>query len=136
MKDIDTQDRFIELRAQGWSYARIAEELHVAKATLVAWSVRFEHEIKNLRAIHLEALQEKHLASEEARLQMLGAQLKKIEEELAKRDFSSLPTWRLIQLASILRREIRNDNSVIKFAMPMNDIPEEVELEGVHEWKG
>ncbi len=34
----DTQDKFVELRAQGWTLAHIATELHVSKRTLVEWN--------------------------------------------------------------------------------------------------
>src|ERR1700741_3135500 len=33
MKDQQTRNRFVELRAQGWSYERIAKELGVSKQT-------------------------------------------------------------------------------------------------------
>ena len=45
MKDQETVQKFIELRAQGWSFARIAAELGVAKRTVIEWSRRFLFEI-------------------------------------------------------------------------------------------
>jgi orotate phosphoribosyltransferase-like protein len=41
MKDEETIARFIHLRAQGWSFARIATELNVSKPTLVLRFLRF-----------------------------------------------------------------------------------------------
>ena len=38
MKDLETQQRFVQLRAQGLSFARIAQELDVATGTLINWS--------------------------------------------------------------------------------------------------
>ena len=43
MYDTDTKNQFLELRAKGWSLARIAERLKVAQRTLVDWN-RQEHE--------------------------------------------------------------------------------------------
>jgi hypothetical protein len=50
MKDQETVQKFIELRAQGWSFVRIAAELGVAKSTLTEWSRKFRFEINNRRA--------------------------------------------------------------------------------------
>ena len=38
MHDENTVQRFIELRAQGWTYARLITELNVSEPTLIAWS--------------------------------------------------------------------------------------------------
>ncbi len=51
MKDQETQLRFVQLRAQGWSFARIARELGVATGTLVKWSRKFQFDIQNSRAV-------------------------------------------------------------------------------------
>ena len=48
MKDTETKNRFIELRAQGWSYSRIAAELKTCKQTLINWSRDFSIEIDNM----------------------------------------------------------------------------------------
>ena len=41
MKDQETVQKFIELRAQGWSFVRIPVDLGVAKSTLTEWSRKF-----------------------------------------------------------------------------------------------
>jgi hypothetical protein len=43
MYDIETKSQFLELRANTWSLARIAERLNSAQRTLVDWN-RQEHE--------------------------------------------------------------------------------------------
>ena len=48
MHDDKTVQRFIELRAQGWSYARLVTELNVTKPTLIAWSRKHQFQIQNL----------------------------------------------------------------------------------------
>jgi hypothetical protein len=65
MHDIDTKNQFLELRAKGWSLARIAERLKVAQRTLVDWNRQEHEQIRTPRAIELEALQEKILATRE-----------------------------------------------------------------------
>lgn len=59
MKDQETRERFVELRAEGWSFDRIAQELKASKQTLVNWGKELALEISNLKAIELEALREK-----------------------------------------------------------------------------
>jgi transposase-like protein len=34
----ETRQKFIERRAQGWSFVRISSELGVARSTLIEWS--------------------------------------------------------------------------------------------------
>ena len=63
MYDEKTVQRFIELRARGATYARIMTELDASKPTLIAWSRKFQFQIQNLKAIELEALRERWLAS-------------------------------------------------------------------------
>ena len=111
MHDQETQQKFIELRAQGRSFARIATELNVARRSLIDWSRKFQFEIQNQRAIELEALQEKYLASREERLRRLGGQLAQVEEELQTRSVAELSTPRLFLLAESLRRQIRQSSS-------------------------
>ncbi len=43
MKDQDTVQKFIELRSKGVSFARIADQLGVAKSTLILWSREHQH---------------------------------------------------------------------------------------------
>src|SRR6188472_1454377 len=99
----ETVQRFIELRAQGWSYARLMTELNVTKPTLIAWSRKHQFDIQNLHAIELETLREKWLASTTERVDKLGVQLQSVEAELATRDLSTLSTPQLMTAARVLR---------------------------------
>ena len=47
MYDEKTVQRFIELRVQGLAFARIAQELNVARNTLIDWSRKHQHTIGN-----------------------------------------------------------------------------------------
>ena len=95
MHDDQTIQRFIELRAQGWSYARLMAELNVTKPTLIAWSRKHQFTIQNHKAVELEALGEKWLASVSDRVNSLGEQLRRVESELAGRDMKDLSTSQL-----------------------------------------
>ena len=98
METLETKERFIELRAKGWSFDKIAQELSKAKQTLIDWSKELEEEIANLKALELEALYEKHYLLKENRLQVFGEVLSKIKEEALSRDLSDVPTDKLLEL--------------------------------------
>ncbi len=134
MNDIETQQRFVLLRAEGRSFKRIAEELKVSKTTLVKWSRKYQFEIQNQRAIHLEALQEKWLSSRENRVDSLGGQLQQMEAELAKRDVATLTTGQLFALTTSLRRQIRQETGAIHFTTPVSEIPNDEYYDQVQDW--
>ena len=91
----ETKDKFIELRAKGWSYDRIAEQLDISKGIAVAWSTRFKARIQRLRAIELQAVQERVLASYEQDLTYLAEELKRVQQVLRERDYGYVDTQQL-----------------------------------------
>ena len=101
-------DKFIELRAQGWSLNHIASELRIAKRTLVEWSREQSDQIKSLRALLQETAQEKLAASHEEELARLLRTQKDVEDELANRPLYRLPLEKLFEVAADLRQEIRS----------------------------
>ena len=107
MHNTETKSQFIELRAKGWSLARIAAHLNVCSRTLVDWNRHSQAEIRALRAVELEALQEKILASHELELTRLTQHLKRLEEEMVKRELQAVETKDLYRLSSLVRAEIR-----------------------------
>jgi hypothetical protein len=107
MYDTDTKGQFIELRAKGWSLARIAERLKVAQRTLVDWNRQEQEQIRGLRAIELEALREKILATREKELTRLKQELDRLDAQLAKRTVEFVSTENLYRLSALLRGEIR-----------------------------
>ena len=134
MSDIEKQQRFVCLRAEGWSFARIAQDLEISKPTLITWSRKFQFEIQNQRAILLEHLQEKWLSACEARVASLGEQLQKVETELAKRDISTMATNQLFYLAESLRRQIKREIGPMTFTTPVSDIPGKEYVSEVQDW--
>ena len=136
MHDDKTVQRFIELRAQGWSYARLMTELNVAKTTLIVWSRKHQFQIQNLKAIELEALGEKWLASTGDRVNALGDQLRQVERELAQRNVGDLTTPQLHTLARSLRRQIETATGSTGFSVPVNEIPGDEYHEQVQDWQG
>jgi transposase-like protein len=89
---------FVQLRARGLSYARIAERLGVAKSTLANWNAELEAEIASARAMELEALQAEFFVLKEGRITLLGEQLLRLRGELAGRDLTEVATDKLLEL--------------------------------------
>ena len=111
MKDTETKNMFVELRAQGMSFSRIAQKLKVSKQTLINWSKDLQNDIVNLKEIELEELRVHRNMSERTRIELIGGQLERIKQELAKRDLSDVPTATLLSLfikfAPLLQKEYK-----------------------------
>jgi IS30 family transposase len=98
METIDTKRRFIELRAKGYSFDKIAKQLGKAKQTLLDWSRDLDQEIAQAKALELDSLYESYSLYKEARLKTLGEILSKLKKEVDNRDLTDLPTDRLLDL--------------------------------------
>lgn len=109
MELLETKQRFIELRARGWSFDKIAKELGKAKQTLIDWSKELEEEIANYKALELEALYEAYYLHKENRLRTFGAMLTKIKEEVDSRDLSDVPTDKLLDLFLKYNNQIKEE---------------------------
>ena len=95
---LEIRAQFVELRAKGWSYLKIAKKLKVSKNTLANWGAEMEGEIASLKAMELEALHEKYYMTKEARIELLGEQLKAVKEELSKRGLGDVSTDKLMEM--------------------------------------
>jgi len=95
---LEVKSQFIELRAKGWSYLKIARKLKVSKNTLASWGAELDGDIASLRAVEMEALHEKYFMTKEARIQLLGEQLKEIKAELKRRGLEAVSTEKLLEM--------------------------------------
>jgi len=95
---IELKHQFVELRAKGWSYSRIAKKLKVSKSTLSNWRSELEADIASLRAMELEALYERYWMLKEGRIRQIGGQVKAIIKELKSRNLSEVSTEKLLDL--------------------------------------
>ena len=134
MKDQETVQKFIELRAQGWSFARIAAELGVAKSTLTEWSRKFRFEIHNRRAVELDDLQDRVLGTVQSRVAALADKLGKVENELRQRGLAEVSTSQLYSLAASLRRQIERETGPIRLVTPTKAIPQDEYVDEIQEW--
>lgn len=115
-KTLEDKQQFIELRAKGYSFAKIAEKINVSKPTLIQWSqedATFRN-INNLRALQMDELQEKYAISKQHRIEVFSELLERVKAELINRDFSQLSTERLISLNIRLLDAVRRDETKLQ----------------------
>lgn len=99
MKNANDKERFIELRAEGRSYADIAVALKVSKPTLIAWGKELQKDILNARTLRMDELFEKYAVAKSKRVVVFGRRLEAIMAELETRDLTDVPTPSLLALA-------------------------------------
>jgi IS30 family transposase len=130
MELLEVKQRFIELRAQGWSFDKIAKELGKAKQTLIDWSKELEGEIANRKALELEALYESYYLQRENRLQTFGALLSKIKKEVESRDLSDVPTEKLLELFLKYNSQVKEEivEPIYKSSQEITEEREDKEL--------
>jgi transcriptional regulator len=138
MKDQETKNRFVELRAKGWSYDRIAQELKTTKQTLISWSKELSLIIENLRAIELETIQEKYFAMREKRIEIFGETLKAIRKELDQRDLKDIPTDKLFSLLLKYSEALKGESLETVFSAEEDSSVEALlgDFKRVATWKG
>ena len=118
---VEVQNQFVELRAKGNSYDRIAKTLGVSKATLLKWSQDLSLEINNERNVAMDAIYEKHKLAKQHQMEMLGLQLGKVREELEKRDLSEVSTDKLVAMQLKLLDAINNNGVNVTFKAEVDD---------------
>jgi hypothetical protein len=109
MELISTKQEFIELRAKGWSFDKIAKQTGKAKQTLIDWSKELQDEIANIKASELEAIYESYYLLKENRLQTLGGVLNKIKDEILSRELKEVPTDKLLELLLKYNTQVKEE---------------------------
>jgi transposase len=109
------KERFVELRAEGLSYADIASKLNVSKTSLIAWGKALQKEIANARTLRLDALFEKYAVAKAKRIEILGKRLDAILAELDRRDLTTVKTEALLALALKYGENLRSEYEPLMF---------------------
>jgi len=78
----DEQEKFIELRARGYSFDKIATEIGVSKPTLIKWQEEFSKEIANLEFIDFQSILERHRLNRRARFEETASLLEKVNKAI------------------------------------------------------
>ena len=92
------QHEFIELRAQGESLRKIAEQLSIARNVCGAWEKEFSKEIQQRRGEVIREITERYDAGREARIKRLSGALQKIDAQLDEISLAAVPAEKLLKL--------------------------------------
>lgn len=98
MIEVDVKLKIVELRAKGLSIAKVAEELGIAKQTVVDVCKDNKEEVASLYAVQLEQLYESERITATERIKALSTLVSKIRAELESRELSDVPTDKLVDL--------------------------------------
>ena len=138
LSTVQKRRRFVELRARGVSYRKIAGEINVATSTLVRWSRLFAVDIKNLEKIERELFENEYLLDRKHRMKVYATQLNNIAQELMARDLKDVPTPRLFELQKQLNGEMQEQCPKLPFGreMPLGcDENIQMVLTKLHTWE-
>lgn len=111
----EKQEKFIELRAKGYSFDRIVKEIEVSKPTLIKWQSEFENEIKNFEYAIFQGLIESYKIGREKRVKGLTEVLEKINNELSGRDLTTFSMRDLILLKAEIEKDFNKETQDIKY---------------------
>jgi len=96
LKPAELKKEYVRLRAEGNSYSQIAEQLHISKSTCASWERELKDQIDELKRAEYAELCESYGMTKEARIKKLGDTLERINEALAKTDFSQVDPAKLL----------------------------------------
>lgn len=124
MKTIEEKEKFIQLRAKGFSFDRIAEELEVSKPTLLKWNGEFLEEVQEAQFHEYDNLLSEYQVMRTKRFEQNCKLLNACYEELEKRadKLERLSVPELAKLAEALEKklEAETDRSSIFIEVPVN----------------
>jgi len=96
---------FITYRSLNWSIQRISEKIGVCPRTLADWNGQYKDAIANLRYLHADVHFQNLVEARQKDLQTLSRRQQVLDNELAQRDLSDIPTDKLMRLAILSREE-------------------------------
>lgn len=101
--------KFVELRAQGQPYSKIAKRLKVSKGTLTAWNTELKEQIAEQRSERLRELYDSYYMLKESRIKQLGDTLKQVNDALDKKDLSEMFPDKLLEYKIKLIQELKDE---------------------------
>lgn len=129
MKPQETKLEFVRLRAEGQSYDKIAEALHISKATCTAWERELKADITRLQQEGLNELYTSYGMAKEARIRRIGDTLQRIDTALEEADLATVAPERLLDFKLKYTQALREEFTGLTPppAMEAGGTPEEVQ---------
>ena len=109
-KTIEDKSKFIELRALGYSFDKIAEETGISKPTLIKWQVAYASELEEARYTEIESIFHQYHVMRKNRVETQARLLQAVNEELEKRtqanQLQNMETDKLVKVAVLLEERL------------------------------
>lgn len=102
----DKHAEFVMAMADGKSRRQIAEQLNVSLPTVQKWAKEFNAEIEDARNERRKTVIEQYTAIKQAHMQTLANELTTINTELSTRDYSDVPTDKLLDFKLKYQKEL------------------------------
>jgi len=136
-KNIEEKEKFVQLRARGYSFDKIAKELDTSKPTLIKWQGEMNNQVKEQQYFELENLLEQYSLMRRNRFEihskLLNAVFQELENRAEEQELSGLSVTELYKLAEKLENRLSQDTDkpLLKVNLPDNwnfSLEEQVEL--------
>lgn len=121
MTEAEKKARFIQMRAEGQSYSKIAAALDISKSTCSRWSKELKDQTDKQEAETLQELYKMYGATRAARIKATGETLQKIDKALAEKDYSEIPLDKLLALKLKYIEQLKADYSPITAGAALPD---------------
>ena len=99
-------NQFLNLRVQGWTFARLADQLHVSKPTLLGWNRKHLSTLESMKASQESFAQEPLQTSHREQLEYLTLFYGALRRELISRTLQSLSSEEIEVLSTDIDRQI------------------------------
>ncbi len=94
----EKQKQFLQLRASGLSFDKIAIELKTSKPTLIQWGRLFKDALNDMKFQSLATLKETYQYTVKAKYEQLLKHLNRLDEAIEAFDYSNVPLKDLIMV--------------------------------------
>ena len=116
------ESEYVRLRQEGQSIQALSDSLYVVESQCILWEQAHKKEIEQTRFLQTEQIFKDKGLTRINRIETMSKILEKINSEIDKRDFSDVPTDKLIMLgvkmSEFLKTEIQS--SSIEIRKPFN----------------
>lgn len=106
-------EKFLQLRAQGWSFDRIAAEIGVSKPVLLKWSGQYQQELDQESYFELQNILASHNLMRMHRMaaisEMLAAALAEVRMRAQDGRLADMSTDKLINMVLVLEQRLEKE---------------------------
>lgn len=115
MKSQNEKMKFVELRAKGLSFDKIAQELQISKPTLIKWGEELKKEIANCKYFEFESILAEFSIAKRHRLESFSMILHKALTELKERSFKEVSAKDLMNIVFQMSQKIQSEVAGLHF---------------------